>query len=275
MLGTFGFRPKATLRARALGIAQALVARGWSATIGTTPWDSPADAGSQWSEGGVRLVTTRTTHALLWPLAVREMLGWARRDPPALVHVFKPKGFGDLAGRRLRRRLPVVIDMDDWEGDGGWNDTGLYGPLQRRLFDWQERTWPPRAAALTVASRTLAERACELGAPSERVFYVPNGLSAARFHELAPDAADRDRASSLPGTGPRILLYTRFVEFDPATLVRMLLRVRATEPSAVLVIAGASADGRPEAALDRAAAAAGVGAAIVRLGWVAAAEVGS
>ena len=276
MLGTFGFRPKATLRARALGIAQALVARSWWAAIGTTPWDYPDDAGKQWEEDGVELRTTRTTHPLLWPMAVREMLSWARADRPGLIHVFKPKGFGDLAGRRLRRSLPVVIDMDDWEGDGGWNDTGLYGPVERRLFDWQERTWPRQAAALTVASRTLERRARDLGAPPERVFYVPNGLTAARFAQLAPDedAVARARAS-LPGDGPRILLYTRFVEFNPVALVTVLARVREVHPTATLVIAGASADGRPEEILDQAAKEAGIGSAITRLGWVQATDIGA
>lgn len=277
MLGTFGFRPKATMRARALGMAQALRAHGWSAAIGTTPWDHPAEAGRAWHEAGIPVRNTRVVHPLLWPLAVGEMISWARRERPTLVHVFKPKGFGDLAGRWLRRGLPVVIDMDDWEGDGGWNDTGLYGPLQRRVFDWQERTWPAQATALTVASRALERRARDLGAPADRVHYVPNGLPAARFAELAPDpeASAAVQAAALGPGGPAILLYTRFVEFDPALPARLIAAVRATCPGARLLIAGRSADGRPEAALDAAAARLGVGDAIIRLGWIDPAKLGA
>lgn len=277
MLGTFGFRPKATLRARALAIAQALGSRGWSTMIGTTPWDLPADAGRFWTEAGIPLRNTRTVHPALWPLAVREMVSWVPANEPTIVHVFKPKGFGDLAGRWLRRRHPLVVDMDDWEGDGGWNDTGLYGPLQRRVFQWQEQTLPPRADAVTAASRTLERYALDLGGPRDRVFYVPNGLTGQRLDELTPDPAmvATLRATTISGPGPWVLLYTRFVEFDPVDLVRFLVRVRQELPSAGLVIAGASADGGPEETLRRAAAAAGVADALTLLGWTDPLQIGS
>lgn len=275
MLGTFGFQPKATMRARALGIARALRSRGWSATVGTTPWDFPPDAGRCWTEDGVRLRNTRSTRPLLWPLAVGEMVAWARADRAAILHVFKPKGFGDLAGRRLRRAVPVVVDMDDWEGNGGWNDMGLYGPLQRRLFDWQERSWPRQAAALTVASRELERRAIDLGASPTAVHYVPNGLSQRRFAQLTPDpaAAAAFRAACLGEGAPNVLLYTRFVEFDPALPARLIAAIRRQHPDARLVVAGSSATSAPEQALFDEARRLGVEPAIVALGWTDPAEL--
>jgi glycosyltransferase involved in cell wall biosynthesis len=197
------------------------------------------------------------------------MIRHSRSTPPDLVHLFKPKGFGDLAARWLRRGTPVVVDMDDWEGDGGWNEIGGYGPIQRRLFDWQERTWPRQAAALTVASRELERRALALGAPHNRVHYVPNGLTSARFALLSKPRGDTTplRQPAPLSDEPAILLYTRFVEFEPALVVRVLSDVRRSFPKATMLIVGASADGSAEIAVRAAARQAGLGDAIRWHGW--------
>ncbi len=247
MLGTFGLRPKATLRSRALAIAQALSNR-WSFNLMTTPWDNPSDAGARWFEHDVPVGNTRTVRPALFPFAIREMTAEADRIHPALVHLFKPKGFGDLAARRLRRRLPVVVDMDDWEGDGGWNEIGGYGFVQRRLFDWQERTWPRLASAVTVASRELERRAIDLGADPNRIFYVPNGLSRVHFDTIARARADtaNDAKLSISTSRPMIGLYTRFVEFDVSSVARVMKLVVERFPTARLLIVGASASGEAE-----------------------------
>jgi glycosyltransferase involved in cell wall biosynthesis len=160
--------------------------------------------------------------------------------------------------------------MDDWEGDGGWNEIGGYSRLQRRIFDWQERTWPRRAAALTVASRALEQRALDLGADRQHVHYVPNGLTRARFSQLARSERGLRVAANRP---PAILLYTRFIEFEPEFIVRVLVDVRHALPDAILRIVGASADGRAEIELRDAAHNAGVADAIDVRGWVGQEEI--
>lgn len=271
MLGTFGLRPKGTLSARALGLASVLQPAGWRVQLATTPWDNPRDAGQQWCQDGVMVRNTRATHPALWPFAVGQLRRWVRRSDAGLVHLFKPKGFGDLAARLLRANYPVVVDMDDWEGDGGWNQLGDYGRTQRRLFDWQERSWPPQADAVTVASRELERRALDLGAPAERVHYLPNGLSRRRVAELRADPAGRApaRAALGLGDGPLILLYTRFVEFDPALIAPFLFHVLQTQPAARLIVVGGSSSGTAEAVVRRGARQAGIADHIHWLGWIA------
>jgi glycosyltransferase involved in cell wall biosynthesis len=275
MLGTFGLRPKATLRSRALAMAQGLPSSDWIFRLVTTPWDHPQDAGKRWVEGGVPVINTKMTSPLAFPFATTEMIRQSRRMRPDLIHLFKPKGFGDIAARWLRRSTPVVVDMDDWEGDGGWNEIGGYGRLQRRIFDWQERTWPSQASALTVASRELEQRVLALGAQPHRVHYVPNGLTGPRFALLSRPSSDADRIQqrlSL-GDGPVILLYTRFIEFEPTMAVRVLSVVRNSFPNAMLLVVGASADGTAEIAVRTAAQQSGLGDAIRWHGWADPADI--
>jgi len=156
----------------------------------------------------------------------------------------------------------VVVDMDDWEGNGGWNEIGNYGRIQRMVFDWQERTWPRQAAAVTVASRELERRAQALGARQDAIFYVPNGLTRKHFDELNQPTID-DASES-----PTVLLYTRFVEFDVSFVVRIMSRVRQEVPDAGLLVIGASADGRAEERLRDEARRAGIAGAVNLRGWV-------
>ncbi|HVB65255.1 MAG TPA: glycosyltransferase family 4 protein [Nitrolancea sp.] len=275
MLGTFGLRPKATLRSRALAMAQALPSSDWTFRLITTPWDYPQDAGKCWVEGGVPVVNTNVTNPITFPFATTEMIRRSRHMQPELIHLFKPKGFGDIAARRLRRRTPVIVDMDDWEGDGGWNEIGGYIRIQRRIFDWQERTWPRQAAAVTVASRELEHRALALGAQPHRVHYIPNGLTGARFDLLSRRSSEASRIQQRLdlGDGPVILLYTRFIEFEPAMVVSVLIEVRKSFPTAMLLIVGASADGLAEITVRVAAQQAGLSEAIRWHGWADPAEI--
>jgi glycosyltransferase involved in cell wall biosynthesis len=273
MLGTFGFRPKGTMSARALGIAEALAELGTEVRIATVPWDNPTDAGRRTRHRLVDCINTRSASLSRWPLAVGELVIETRRFQPDIIHLFKPKGFGDLAARVLSRMgHRVVVDMDDWEGTGGWNDVLPYSRLQRALFDWQERTWPAAAGAVTAASRTLVQRAENLGASQDRVFYLPNGLSSRRIGELT-EFADAERnvegQSHAFAGRPVILLYTRFTEFAPEFAVEILDRVDDEMPDCQLFIAGGSADGSSEERLTTAARRAGLADQIVQIGWIA------
>lgn len=271
MLGTFGMRPKGTMSARAAGIASALSARRWKTQISTVPWDNPVDAGKSFLFDSVPVTNTRTTSPHLWPLAIIELIQAARRFQPDVIHLFKPKGFGDLAARYLRRHgYPVVVDMDDWEGHGGWNNALPYSYPQKQLFDWQERTWPPIADGVTVASRSLQQRAVELGANPEHVLYLPNKLSAQRLSQLSEMGVKPYwwEENEIDTGSPSILLYTRFVEFEPAFIIEVLHLLTLHVPDIRLVVAGKSADGKAEQALLQQARVAGIDDRITLIGWI-------
>jgi len=274
MVAPFGLAPKATTRGRALPLAVALVARGHRVTLIVPPWDDPARSGQEWVEDGVTIRHIALPRRFETAGIVARLRAAIRAARPDLVHVFKPKGHGALAALGLERRYPVVVDTDDWEGAGGWNDSGLYGPAQRALFAWQERDAPRRAAAATAASRTLEGQLWGFGLPPERVAYLPNGVARARYGDWARarEAAPAVRAWLGLGTAPTVLLYTRFVEFAPARAVAILRGVREQVPDARLLVVGHGSGGE-DAALHDEGRRAGLGAAITQLPWVEWAEL--
>ncbi len=268
LLGGFGMRPKATMAARALPLGQALAARGHIVMLIVPPWDHPEDAGETWDAGGVRVINVAVPRMRQAPRIVGALRDMTRGAQPDIVHIFKPKGYSGLA-MPLLRDYPLILDHDDWEGAGGWNDRGDYGAAQRLLFGWQETHLPRRAVHVTVASRTLAMQQRRLGVPAARVTYLPNALHAERHaawqdEEEIVAAAQAIRARH-DLTGPTLLVYTQFVEFPPERVAAIFDRVRARMPESRLLVVGAgmhAAEGSVAAAFAR------FGDGVVRAGFV-------
>lgn len=262
MLAPFGIRPKGTLAVRMLPLAQALVRRGHTVTIIAPPVHNPQDAGLCEVLDGVPVLHTARPGlpgggGVLQQVAA--LVRHTRAIQPDLVHLFKPKGYSGLAALLLRLRhahLPLVVDTDDWEGWGGWNDLLPYPRTARMMFAWQERDLPRRAAAVTVASRTLETQVWGFGVPPERVFYLPNGVTVPAVRQPSPSP---DRRT--------LLLYTRFWEFDVRDVVAALVAIRTHRPDVRLLVVGKGERGE-ETTLLRLAHRAGVAAALDYRGWV-------
>lgn len=235
MLGTFAMWNLGTLQARALPFARAMQAPGLNTAIVTTPWDVPTEAGVLDVIDGVTVINTDATSARNPLPAVRQQVGWVNKLQPRLVHVMKPKGFGGAAARLLERSYPLVVDSDDWEGDGGWNDAGDYSWPQRRVFQYQEQDLLRRANVVTAASTFLAKRTASLRNDGDsNVFLVENGPEAGWMDQLA---AGRPRPPSAVDP-PVILLYSRFAEFGAHWLPMLAnsLAARLDSPATLRVI---------------------------------------
>jgi glycosyltransferase involved in cell wall biosynthesis len=255
MAGTFAAWRLGTLQARALPFARELRQRGITCAIVTVPWDMPAEAGVTDVIDRVMVTNTPATGVATFPLAVAQQARTIRALRPKAVHVFKPKGYGGLAGRAISSSTPLVVDSDDWEGDGGWNRAGSYSVLQRRLFDWQERTLLRDATAVTAASQLLVHRARTLrtGAP-DRVTWVSNGLTDEWANRLS---AACDPARAIGDRTLTVVLYSRFAEFGPDWLPRFLAalsdRLTDSEQATVRVIGDTPPDriGHPNLVLEQ------------------------
>lgn len=279
MIAPFGIRPKGTLLARMLPLAQALARRGHTPTIVAPPVQNPEDAGTRVVHGGVPVV-----HAALprfpGPAAALEqsaaLLALARAESPDLVHLFKPKGYGGLAALALGPHMPLVVDADDWEGPGGWNDLLPYPAPAKQLFAWQERDLPRRGAAVTVASRTLEGLVWAMGVAAEKVFYLPNGVAVEEWRSGGVGEKGSGRAApsgifSTPlllhsSTSP-LLLYTRFWELDLHELAAALVAMHAARPEARLIVIGRGERGEERELLGLAGRA-GFAAMVDYRGWL-------
>ena len=274
MLGPFGLHPKQTMRSRALGVARPLVARGHTVRLLMPPWETPDEAGRTWAEDGVELRYVPLSGGApgITRALVRETLAWR----PDVVHAFKPKAYSGLAAEWLwrfhRDRLRLVVDTDDWEGAGGWNDLAPYSRLQKRIFARQERYGLTHAHAVTVASRTLESLVWSLGAARERVTYVPNGPGIP-LREITADERAAARARLGLGGRPALLVYSRLFEFDTARLAAVLAGVREAVPDVAVLLVGAGLFDADSARFREQLAAAGVVEAVIDVGWVALAEL--
>jgi len=169
-----------------------------------------------------------------------------------VAHVFKPVGYSGLAGLALSAlRVPWVLDVDDWEGAGGFSDRNRYSRAERATVFLMEALLPRLARGVTAASHTLEARAWNMGIPRERVGYMPNGVWREHYeswshysHNTSPLGV---ASSGLPAAicnqyglqqGPVILLYTRFAEFPYQWPLHILRRVLAGHPDAHLLVVG-------------------------------------
>lgn len=247
MIGPFGLRPRGTMAVRALPMARALAARGHQVTVLLPAWQNPEDAGQGWETEGVTVENIPLPPRVplifhLW--TARRLVARALSLRPDVIHLFKPKAYSGLAHRLLALRPRalrprLVVDSDDWEGPGGWNDVidpvsgrAIYSPFQRWFFAHQERWGLTHADAVTVASRTLQSLVWALGVPPDRVIYVPNGWPSS---DDIPPSVLTDSGNS---SGLDILLYTRFFEFSLCRVIRLLRRVRELVPHARLLVVG-------------------------------------
>jgi glycosyltransferase involved in cell wall biosynthesis len=272
-LAPFGIRPKGTLIARMLPIAAELTRMGHRVTIVAPPYTNPEDSGKVEVIEGVTL-----RNVVLGPrrkVLAAPVLGWRMfrlllAERADLVHLFKPKGYAGLAGmlqlccRACGVRLPpLVLDTDDWEGEGGMNALHGYSSLEKKFYAFQESWITRRASGVTVASRALEGMVRQLGVGAKRILYLPNCVGKAR-----PGAAMalRERLGIVE-SAPVLLLYTRFFEFSQEKLHRVLAEVYRQVPGVRFLVVGKGRAGE-ESLLLEAARAGGFVQALVPAGWV-------
>ncbi|MCX6031938.1 MAG: glycosyltransferase family 4 protein [Chloroflexi bacterium] len=262
LVAPFGLRSKGTTRARVLPLGRELAGRGHAVALFIPPYDSPEDSGRRRREGGessefdvINIALPRfgrdsaAWHLLLAWRLFRAVITWR----PDVVHVFKPKGPSGLVAAALWatrrrtndgrptaeetvvRRSSLVVDADDWEGPGGWNDDPRlgYSPLRRRFFAWQERFGLSHADAWTVASECLRDRAIRFGAAPDRVFVLPNGVTDFRLQIADCRLEEVQSAIRNPQSA---ILYTRFAGVSPADVAAIWAAVREKVPATLTVV---------------------------------------
>ena len=214
----FAWEPKGTARARAFPLAAELVKRGHEVTVFLTPYDNLAYSGKEWVAEGVRIrnLAVPSTSKLSLAGVARRLCQSVREYAPDMVHVFKPKGLAGIAAMLLRHSCRVILDCDDWEGWGGWNEATNYSWIVKEYIDLQEKWLVRRSLVITAASQVLMDRAQDLRKGSSTVFYVPNCLTSERVRldseATRTSPADEKRALGFPANP--LIFYAG--HFDPA-----------------------------------------------------------
>lgn len=211
-----------------------------------------------------------------------------------------------LALRQLHRhRARLVVDEDDWEL--AWNEISDYGPLQKRFFAWQELWGLKQADCVTVASRALQRLVEDLNIPRYKIYYIPNGTRPFRgplnvlktfsawqeelstvinpdqvnlktdFHltlpqhfSYQPSSADfrgRVRAEYDLFGLPIVLLYTRFFEFQLASLLTVMTKVNQFLPETRWLVVGKGYF-KEEVRLESMARSEGLAGKLIFAGWI-------
>jgi glycosyltransferase involved in cell wall biosynthesis len=218
----FAWEPKGTVRARAHPLAVELVRRGHDVQLFVVPYDNPAYSGKTLEVNGVTIQNVSVQGSI--PARVFGVLHRLKQFRPDLVHVFKPKGYAGLVATLLltRGRRNVVLDCDDWEGWGGWNEVAEHNWFAKQFIDIQERGLVRKAPAVTVASRVLEKRCIQLG--QTNVYYVPNCLSDSNI-PLFDSYSGQDLEALKPAAGlPNVPVVLYAGHFNPADDVEFLCR---------------------------------------------------
>ncbi len=299
---------------RALPLARALAARGHAVRMILPPWDCPQEAGRRLQEAGVAIENIELpagVPGLFHVNTTGRLVERALDFHPDVIHCFKPKAYAGLAAwwlwqmKRVGRvQARLIVDTDDWEGAGGWNDlgsrqpsggsrqssvvssqrsmvgsqqsaassqkpvaSGQYSWAQRKLFAWQEHWGLTHSDGVTVASKALQSIVWSLGVKPERVVYVPNGVVNSEIGTFAAEPQVRT-----PKPAFSILLYTRFFEFRIERMLEVLRRVVEQIPEAKLVVVGRGFNGEEDQLLKQAEAI-GLRGSIEYAGWVDAAAL--
>lgn len=238
----FAWEPKGTARVRAFPLAVELVNKGHEVAIFLTPYDNPAESGRMRELEGVHIVNVevgerpRLRHV---PFVVKRLYAAIAEYSPNVVHIFKPKGYAGAvcAWLLMSGHSSVVLDSDDWEGWGGWNDVKSYPWIVKEYIDRQEKWLIRRAPVVTAASRALELRAVELRESSKGVFYIPNcGASRENIkaQEMALSMTGEGAKKSFGLTAAPVIFYSgQFeagieIEFFCRAAARAALRFGAT-----------------------------------------------
>jgi len=158
-----------------------------------------------------------------------------------IAHAFQAPSISGVLGvlsRQLKRK-PLIIDIDDWEGKGGWADYHPY--IQGLAAEILEKTIPKHCEAITVASRLLKTRISKLGVPKEKVFYIPNGVDHEKFNPHTNGHYIRSLYSL--SDSPTIVYSGALHKFyDVDLLISAFSKVKKACPKAKCLISGKGSD---------------------------------
>lgn len=186
---------------------------------------------------------------------------------PNIVHVCKPQPINGLAGLIAARwlRCKLFVDCDDYEAEANRFSPGMGGRVQKALVTYWEDTLPRLADGVTVNTHFLQQRNSALGISTNRITYIPNGITPRSSVVGAPSPIRRRPSPTILYVGTMSK-----VAHGVDLLIAAFAQVLAALPAARLLMVG---DGDDKPALMVQAEALGIGSAITWTGHVPSAQL--
>lgn len=111
-------------------------------------------------------------------------------DSYDIIHVFGvpvPPSAGVILLQKLLKtlrvsRAPLILDWDDWWGEGGL--AKYHKPIIYKGISFFEEKMPLLADGVVVVGDKLRERALEVGVKADKLFEIPNGANVDSIHPL-------------------------------------------------------------------------------------------
>ena len=151
MVAPFAMEPKGTVQSRMVPIAKLLEKKGFSIDILIPPYDNALYSGKIFEiSKNIKIINLSVKENLHIGFNLKFILFSipliisvikfvvAESKKYDVVWVFKPKGLSGIAAIFLNLiKKDYVLDTDDWEGKGGWNDKANYNSFFRMIFEFQ------------------------------------------------------------------------------------------------------------------------------------------
>ncbi len=178
-------------------------------------------------------------------IAFKAVLSLARalwRSNAEIIHLGKAQPFNVLAAVLAKRGRSIYCDCDDYEAA-----TNVFsGKWQRAVVRFFEDNVRHVASGLTVNTTFIKRHFEDLGFPSQRIVFVPNGIERARFQVSGTDEALHRKleGQGIELTNP-IVLYVGslgLISHPIDMLLEALQIVSQKMPCAQLVLAGGGED---------------------------------
>lgn len=230
---------------RALGLGQALVARGHSVTLLAI---SPAARRGFHVRAEKGITVVETPDLLpgslrsgwdLWDVVNR--ITWLRSRTFDLVHAFEGRPVALLPALYMQkaRGLPLVMDWCDWFGRGGSVEerpNPIVRAALRPIETFFEESFRNMADGSTVINTVLRQKATELGVQPSRILLLPNG---ANVTEIDPgDRIDARRRLGLPLDAPLIAYTGAIFQRDALLMAKAFDQIHGKRPDSRLLLVG-------------------------------------
>lgn len=143
--------------------------------------------------GDIRLVEspdlTRGSLRSGWdPWNVFRRSTWAGKNTFDLVHAFETRPTVIYPALKIHRRgVPIFMDWADWFGKGGSVEerkNPVVRTILRPVETFYEEHFRGVAQGTTVISRSIYQRAINLGVPENRLLILPNGANVKVFYPV-------------------------------------------------------------------------------------------